>query len=157
MGFGGLKGALASLLAARATCALFTLLNGSSHRERALLGSWVRCHVPLLLLITLLTRIIHHLSLHVMPRAPPSLRHHPLGQKHRHQTHVCVRILRWLIHTHANITAAICYMLQPKRNQNQTNQVAIFIHKIEEPKKMGNQGGGCAVDVAFCCHCRCYQ
>jgi len=82
MGFGGLKGALASLLAARATCALFTLLNGSSHRERALLGSWVRCHVPLLLLITLLTRIIHHLSLHVMPRAPPSLRHHPLGQKH---------------------------------------------------------------------------
>jgi len=72
-------------------------------------------------------------------------------------TCVCVRILRWLIHTHANITAAICYMLQPKRNQNQTNQVAIFIHKIEEPKKMGNQGGGCAVDVAFCCHCRCYQ
>jgi len=76
-----------------------------------------------------------------------------------HQTHVCVcvRILRWLIHTHANITAAICYMLQPKRNQNQTNQVAIFIHKIEEPKKMGNQGGCCAVDVAFCCHCLCYQ
>jgi len=33
----GVKGALASLLAARATCALFTLLNGSSHLEWALL------------------------------------------------------------------------------------------------------------------------
>lgn len=43
----------------------------------------------------------------------------------------CVRILAKGAHTHSLMQIT----LQPKRNQNQTNQVAIFIHKIEEPKK----------------------
>lgn len=43
----------------------------------------------------------------------------------------CVRILARGARTHTLMQIT----LQPKRNQNQTNQVAIFIHKIEEPKK----------------------
>lgn len=60
-----------------------------------------------------------------------------LWQEQPTRVHVCAYVS--FARTHANTKWRGWQRLQAKRNQSQTNQVAIFIHKIEEPRKMGSE------------------